>query len=62
MQIELGNDTVFEGPEQFMAQLSTVEVVVTLIPENTTILIQDDDGEWMNILVEGTMYRDYCIY
>ena len=46
VQIELVNDTVFEGPEQFMTRLSTVEVVVTLIPDTATILIQDDDGEW----------------
>ena len=46
VQIELVNDTVFEGPEQLMTRLSTVEAVVTLIPDTATILIQDDDGEW----------------
>ena len=46
VQIELVNDTVFEGPEQFLTQLSTVEVVVILTPYTARILIQDDDGEW----------------
>ena len=44
MQVELVNDTAFEGPEQFMTQLSTVEVVVILTPDTARILIQDDDG------------------
>lgn len=46
VQIELVNDTAFEGSEQFMTQLSTVEMVVTLTPDTARILIQDDDGEW----------------
>ena len=46
VQIELVNDTVFEGPEQFMTQLSTVEAVVTLAPDIARILIQDNDGKW----------------
>ena len=46
MQIELVNDTVFEGPEQFLTLLFTVELVVILSPDTARILIQDDDGEW----------------
>ena len=46
MQIELVNDTVFEGPEQFLTLLFTVELVVIVTPDTARILIQDDDGEW----------------
>ena len=39
------NDTIFEGPEDLMAVLSTVERVVTLVPDTANVTIQDDDGE-----------------
>ena len=44
VQIELVNDTVLERPEDFMAVLSTVEGVVTLVPDIAQIVIRDDDG------------------
>ena len=47
MQIELMNDMVLEGPESFVAVLSTLENVVTLVPDTAQILIRDDDGEWI---------------
>ena len=46
-QIELMNDMVLEGPESFVAVLSTLENVVTLVPDTAQILIRDDDGEWI---------------
>ena len=45
VEIELVNDTIFEGPEDLMAVLSTVERVVTLVPDTASVTIQDDDGE-----------------
>ena len=45
VETELVNDTTFEGPEQFMVLLSTMEVGMTLSSDNATILIQDDDSE-----------------
>ena len=48
MQIELMNDTILEGPESFVAVLSTLENVVTLVPDTAQILIRDDDGEWIS--------------
>ena len=44
VQIELVNDTVLERPEDFMAVLSTVEGLVTLVPDSAQIVIRDDDG------------------
>ena len=44
VQIELVNDTALERPEDFMAALSTVEGVVTLVPDTAQIVIRDDDG------------------
>ena len=44
-KIELVNDTIFEGSENLMVVLSTLEDVVTLLPDTTQILIRDDDGE-----------------
>ena len=44
VQIMLVNDTALERPEYFMAMLSTVEGVVTLVPDTAQILIRDDDG------------------
>ena len=44
VQIELLNDTVLERPEDLMAVLSTVEGVVTLVPDTAQIVIGDDDG------------------
>ena len=44
VQIELVNDTALERPEDFMAVLSTVEGVVTLLPYTAQIVIRDDDG------------------
>ena len=41
------NDTILEGPESFVAVLSTLENVVTLAPDTAQILIRDDDGEWI---------------
>ena len=44
VQIELVNDTVLEIPEDFLAVLSTVEGLVTLVPDTAQIVIRDDDG------------------
>ena len=44
VQIELVNDTIFEGPENLMVVLTTMETVVTLLPDTATVMIQDDDG------------------
>ena len=52
MQIELVNDTALERPEDFMAVLSTVEGVVTLLPYTAQIVIRDDDG---------MLFLSYCL-
>ena len=44
VQIELVNDTIFEGPENLTVVLTTMERVVTLVPDTATVTIQDDDG------------------
>ena len=44
VQIELVNDTIFEGPENLTVVLSTLETVVRLVPDTATVTIQDDDG------------------
>ena len=44
VQIELVNDTIFEGPEDLTVVLSTVETVVTLAPDTARVTLQDDDG------------------
>ena len=44
VQSMLVNDTVLERAEDFMAVLSTVEGVVTLLPDIVQIVIRDDDG------------------
>ena len=44
MQIQLVNDTIFEGPENLVVVLTTMERVVTLVPDTATVTIQDDDG------------------
>ena len=45
VQIELVNDTIFEGPENLTVVLTTLEDAVTLLPNTTQILIRDDDSE-----------------
>ena len=52
VQIELLNDTVLERPEDLMAVLSTVEGVVTLVPDTAQIVIRDDDG---------MLFLSYCL-
>ena len=44
VQFMLVNDTVLERAEDFMAVLSTVEGVVTLLPDIAQIMIRDNDG------------------
>ena len=52
MQFMLVNDTVLERAEDFMAVLSTVEGVVTLLPDIAQIVIRDDDG---------MLFLSYCL-
>ena len=49
VQISVLNDTIPEDPEHFSVVLSMTTPLagVILTPDNATVVINDDDGEWM---------------
>ena len=49
VQISVLNDTVPEVSEHFSVMLSMTTPLagVVLTPDNATVVINDDDGEWM---------------
>ena len=45
VMIPIIGDNVVEGTESFSVSLTTVDSAVMLIPQTTTVIIQDDDSK-----------------
>lgn len=56
-EVTIINDSVFEGLQEFSAQLQTAESRVVIIMPDTTVEIIDDDGKTMSLMHTHIHYK-----
>ena len=49
--VSIGNDVVYEGPEDFLIGLSTMDARIDLAPDSARITIVDNDGNSLLLVI-----------